>query len=378
MNIFRTLAVARKEARQIVRDTRSLYLALGIPVMLMILFGYALSLDVDDIPTAVWDQDQSPQSREFLDRLTSSGYFRIELWTNSYDPIVKAIDKNRISVGLVIPYDFSRNVKRGRTAKIQAIVDGSDSTRAGIAIVYIEAIVGQFEDDFRKTALNRQSTRGRLSPPVDPRIRLMYNPELKSRNNIIPGLIAIIMMVIAALLTSLTIVRERETGTMEQLISTPLKPNELIVGKLIPYFGLAYVDLVTVYLMGEYVFHVPFRGSILLMFFVSSLFLVGAMSLGFFISVIARNQFFATQLALLGTFLPAFILSGFVFPVGNMPYALQLVTYIIPARHLIIILRAIYLKGAGLEAIAFPTAMLAIFGILLTFIATRKLRKTIA
>lgn len=378
MNIFRTLAVARKEARQIIRDTRSLYLALGIPVMLMILFGYALSLDVDDIPTAVWDQDQSPQSREFLDRLTSSGYFRIQLWTNSYEPITKAIDKNQVSVGLVIPYDFSRNLKRGRLTRIQAIVDGSDSTRAGIAIVYIEAIVGQFEEDFRKIALNKQSTRGRLSPPVDPRIRLLYNPELKSRNNIIPGLIAIIMMVIAALLTSLTIVRERETGTMEQLISTPLKPNELIVGKLIPYFGLAYIDLITVYLMGEYVFHVPFRGSILLMFLVSSLFLVGAMSLGFFISVIARNQFFATQLALLGTFLPAFILSGFVFPVGNMPYALQLVTYIIPARHLIIILRAIYLKGAGLEAIAFPTAMLAIFGILLTFLATRKLHKTIA
>lgn len=378
MNIFRTLAVARKEARQIVRDTRSLYLALGIPVMLMILFGYALSLDVDDIPVAVWDQDRSPQSREFLDRLTSSGYFRINLWTDSYDPIVQAIDYNRISVGLVIPYDFSRNLKRGRTAKIQALVDGSDSTRAGIAIVYIEAIVGQLEDDFRKTFFDRQSTRGRLSPPIDPRIRLVYNPELKSRNNIIPGLIAIIMMVIAALLTSLTIVRERETGTMEQLISTPLKPNELIVGKLIPYFGLAYVDLVTVYLMGEYVFHVPFRGSILLMFFASSLFLVGAMSLGFFISVIARNQFFATQLALLGTFLPAFILSGFVFPVGNMPYALQLITNIVPARHLIIILRAIYLKGAGLEAIAFPTAMLAVFGILLTFMASRKLRKTIA
>jgi ABC-2 type transport system permease protein len=343
----------------------------------MILFGYALSLDVDNIPTVVWDQDHSPQSREFLDRLTSSGYFRIDFRTNSYDPIVKAIDKNEISVGLIIPYDFSRNLKRGRTSKIQAVVDGSDSTRAGIAIVYLEAIIATFEDDFRRVALNKQSVEGRLSPPIEPRIRLMYNPELKSRNNIIPGLIAIIMMVIAALLTSLTIVRERETGTMEQLISTPLKPNELIVGKLIPYFVLAYVDLVTVYLMGEYVFKVPFRGSLLLMFFVSSLFLVGAMSLGFFISVIARNQFFATQLALLGTFLPAFILSGFVFPVGNMPYVLQLITYVIPARHLIVILRAIYLKGAGLEAIAFPTGILAVFGILVTFAATRKLRKTI-
>ena len=377
MNIFRTVAVARKEARQIIRDTRSLYLALGIPVMLMILFGYALSLDVDDIPMGVWDQDHSPQSREFLNRLTSSGYFRIEFGTDSYGDMVRAIDKNQISLGLIIPYDFSRNLKKGHPSKIQAIVDGSDSTRAGIAIVYLETIAALFEDDLRKSAMNRQAAQDRIVAPLDPKIRLMYNPELKSRNNIIPGLIAIIMMVIAALLTSLTIVRERETGTMEQLISTPLKPNELIVGKLIPYFALGYVDLIMVYLMGEYVFKVPFRGSLLLMFVVSSLFLVGAMSLGFLISVIARNQFFATQLALLGTFLPAFILSGFVFPVGNMPYVLQLITYIIPARHLIIILRAIYLKGAGLSVIAFPTLMLAIFGILVTFLATRKLVKRI-
>jgi ABC-2 type transport system permease protein len=164
---------------------------------------------------------------------------------------------------------------------------------------------------------------------------------------------------------------------LEQLISTPIKSNELIVGKLIPYFSLAYVDLIMVYLMGEYIFGVPFRGSLALMFLVSSLFLAGAMSLGFLISVIARNQFFATQLALLGTFLPAFLLSGFVFPIGNMPELLQAITYIVPARHLIIILRAIYLKGAGIEIIAAPALMLALFGLLVTVVATRKLRKRI-
>ncbi len=205
----------------------------------------------------------------------------------------------------------------------------------------------------------------------------MYNPELKSRNNIIPGLIAIIMMVIAALLTSLTIVRERETGTMEQLISTPVKPYKLIVGKLIPYFALGYVDLLMVYLMGQYVFEVPFRGSLLLMFLVSSLFLIGALSIGFLISVVASNQFFATQLALLGTFLPSFLLSGFVFPVSNMPAVLQAITYVIPARHFVTVLRAIYLKGVGLEAIAIPVLMLLIFAFLITFAATRKLKKTV-
>jgi len=375
MNIYRTLAVARKEARQIWRDSRSLNLALGIPVMLMILFGYALSLDVDDIPTAVWDQDRSPLSRELIDRLTSSGYFRVALRTDSYDKIVSAVDRNVVSIGIIIPFEFSRNLKKGRPAKVQAIVDGSDSTRAGIAITYVEAVIGILDADFQKTELVRQCVESRVSPPVDPRIRLVYNPELKSRNNIIPGLIAIIMMVMAALLTALTVVRERETGTMEQLISTPIKPNEMIVGKLIPYFVLGYVDLVMVYLMGQYVFRVPFRGSLLILFLVASVFLMSAMSLGFLISVIARNQFFATQLALLGTFLPTFLLSGFVFPIGNMPYLLQLITYVVPARHFITILRALYLKAAGLEAIAFPALMLVILMFFTTLVAVRKLRK---
>lgn len=375
MNLARTIAVARKETRQIVGDSRSLFLALGIPVMLMILFGYALSLDVDNIPIAVWDQDLSPQSREFLDRMTSSSYFKTALVTQSYSEIVSAIDSNYCSVGIIIPYDFSENLKKGKQTFVQALVDGSDSTRAGLAIVYLETILGTFELDFKNEALTRQSVAARVSLPVEPRIKLMYNPELQSRNNIIPGLIAIIMMVIAALLTSLTIVREKETGTLEQLISTPVKSNELIVGKLIPYFVLGYVDLLLVYLMGQYVFQVPFRGNLLIMFIVSSIFLIGALSVGFLISVIAKNQFFATQLALLGTFLPTFLLSGFVFPISNMPYVLQIVTYIVPARQLITILRAIYLKGAGIEAIIFPTLLLVVFGFFVTTVAVLKLKK---
>ena len=229
MNFSRVMAVARKESRQIVRDSRSLYLALGIPILLMFLFGYALSLDVDNIPLGLWDQDRSPQSRELVDRLTSSGYFRLVMRTDSYQQIVRDIDDNTLSMGLIIPHDFSRNLKKGKPTTIQAIVDGSDSTRAGLAIVYLETVTATFEADHSQAQLIRQAVNQRMKPPLEPRIRLLYNPELQSRNNIIPGLIAIIMMVIASLLTSLTIVRERETGTMEQLISTPLKPNELIV-----------------------------------------------------------------------------------------------------------------------------------------------------
>ncbi len=374
MNIYRTLAVSRKEARQIVRDTRSLYLALGIPVMLMFLFGYALSLDVDNIPLAVWDQARTVQSRELISEMTSSRYFRLVMYTDSYKEIVEAIDRSEVSVGVIVPYDFSRKIKAGLTTSVQALVDGSDSTRAGLGIVYLETVLAIFEADHQRRELDRQAVQSRINPPLEPRVKLLYNPELISRNNIIPGLIAIIMMVIAALLTSLTVVREKETGTMEQLISTPLKANELIVGKLIPYFLLGYVDLLMVYLMGVYVFGVPFRGSLLIMFCVAGVFLVGALSLGFLISVVAANQFLATQVALLGTFLPAFLLSGFVFPIANMPFILQLVTYLVPARHFVTILRAIFLKGAGIEAIAVPTMALVVLGALITFLATKKLR----
>lgn len=375
MNIVRTLAVAKKETRQIIRDSRSLYLALGIPVMLMILFGFALSLDVDNIPIALWDQNKSPESRDFVNRMTSSGYFRCVAQTEAYGQIMADLDSNLISVGLIIPFDFSEKIKKGDSTQIQAIVDGSDSTRANLAMVYLETIATTFESDLKMKALTRQAVQSRVVPPVDPRIRILYNPELISRNNIIPGLIPVIMMIIAALLTSLTIVRERETGTMEQLMSTPLKPNELVIGKLIPYFTLGYIDLLMVYLMGEYVFRVPFRGSLLIMFLVSSVFLIGAMSIGFLVSVVASNQFFATQLALLGTVLPTFLLSGFVFPIANMPTALQYFTYIIPARHYVTILRAIYLKGVGWGAILAPTVALVVFAVLVTTLVAHKLGK---
>jgi ABC-2 type transport system permease protein len=373
MNLSRTLAVARKETWQIVRDSRALYLALGIPLMFLFLFGYALSLDVDNIPTVVWDQDQTPASREFIDRMTSSGYFTLKRRVSTYREILQGLDTNEISVGLVIPHDFSRNLAKGNVSHLQIVVDGSDSTRAGLAIVYIETITAIFEADFRLKALDRQAVTSMVRQPVEGRIRLLYNPEMVSRNNIIPGLISMIMMVMAALLTSLTIVRERETGTMEQLISTPIKPGELIVGKLVPYFVLGYVDLLMVYIAGQYVFEVPFRGSLLIMFVMSGVFLIGALSLGFLISVGAENQFIATQIALLGTFLPSFLLSGFVYPIYNMPTWLQWITFIVPARHYIQILRGVYLKGAGWEAIAFPAVVLVIFGIAITVAASRKL-----
>jgi ABC-2 type transport system permease protein len=344
--------------------------------MLLTLFGYALSLDVDDIPMGVWDRDRTPTSREIIDRLTASGYFRLVLYTDSYHPIAKAIDNREITLGICIPQDFTKDLTKHGGSKIQAIVDASDSTRAQIAIGYFDAIITLFLTDVRIRELNRQAVT-KLEIPVEPRIRLLYNPELESRINIIPGLIGIIMMVIAALLTSQTVVRERETGTMEQLISTPVKPAELITGKLVPYFVLGYVDLVMVYLAGQWVFGVPFRGSLLLMFLLSGLFLIGSLSMGLLISSIAHTQLFATQFALLGSFLPSFLISGFVYPIANMPYVVQLISYAVPARYYIRIVRAIYLKGVGLEVLAAPALMLAVFGVVTVTLASRRLGKRV-
>lgn len=374
MNVSRILAVARKESIHVFRDTRSLYLALGIPVMLLVLFGYALSLDVDDIPLAVWDQDRTPESRELIDRLTSSGYFKLVLYSDSYKQIVKALDGRDATVGIIVPGDFTRNLSNPEPSIVQALVDGSDSTRSGIAISYIDVILSIYNEDVLRRDLDRQSVT-KLDVPLEPRIRLLYNPELKSRINIIPGLIAIIMMVIAALLTSLTVVREWENGTMEQLISTPVKARELIIGKLIPYFVLGYVDLLIVYLMSQFVFDVPFRGSLLLMFLLSGLFLIGSLSLGVLISSIAETQLFATQFALLGSFLPSFLLSGFVFPISNMPKVIQLATYVVPARFFVTILRGIFLKGVGIEVLVFPVLALMVFGTVTTLLAAGRLGK---
>ncbi len=374
MNFPRVFAVARKETMQIIRDRRSLYLALGIPLVLLVLFGYALSLDVDNIPLAVWDQEGSPRSRELLDRLTSSGYFTLVMKSDSYGPIVEAIDRQKVYVGLIIPRDFTKRMTRKGGSSVQLVMDGSDATRAGIAIGYANSIVAIYQNDLLLRELQRQSVQ-KVDPPLDPRITLLYNPELKSRINIIPGLVAIIMMVIAALLTSLTIVRERETGTMEQLISTPIKPSELVVGKLIPYFCLGYLDMLMIYVAGQWVFGLPFRGNLALMFSLAGLFLVGSLAFGVWISTVAQTQLAATQFALLGTFLPSFLLSGFVYPISNMPLVVQLITYLIPAKYFIVILRGIYLKGVGIEILAVQTFALLVFALITTAVAARKMGK---
>ncbi len=374
MKLFRISAIARKEFIHIVRDPRSLGMAIAIPMLLLVLFGYALTLDVDEVPMMVWDQSESQASREFISHFEGSHYFSLKGYGRNYRELEQAIDSGSAFVSLVIPTDFARRIESGRPTPVQLIVDGSDSNTATIAIGYVDAVARTYSQDVAIREIQRVGGHT-LHPPVDIRTRAWFNADMESKNYIIPGLIAVIMMVIAALLTSLTVAREWERGTMEQLVSTPVKSQELILGKLIPYFAIGMFDVLLAVLMGEYLFNVPLRGNVGLLFGMAAVFLTGALSLGMAISILTKSQLLASQLAMVLTFLPSFLLSDFMYAVSNMPKVIQIITYAIPARYFVTILKGIYLKGVGLEILALEAGLLTIFGAAMVALANVKFRK---
>lgn len=376
-NLRRIRAVAWKEFIQIKRDPRSLSLALVIPVFLLLIFGYGLSLDIDHVRTIVWNQDASSElTRNFLLNFKNSKYFNIIGYTDNYRDIQHRIDSGNILMALIIPKDFSHNIESGKPAPLQLIVDGSDANTATIAMGYVRAVVEKYNVELLSSVI---ASRGFNDPRnVDARSRIWFNMGLTSTWFIIPGVIAMIIMIIAALLTSLCIAREWERGTMEQLISTPVKARELIIGKFIPYFGIGLFDLTVGLIMARFLFGVPFRGSYLLLFFLSSLFLTGALSQGILISVVARSQLMASQMASLTTMIPTVLLSGFIYPIFNMPKFIQAVTYFIPARYYIVVLRDLFLKGNGMETLWDESLFLMMFAGLMFTIAIRRFRKKVA
>jgi ABC-2 type transport system permease protein len=374
MKLHRFAAIARKETLHILRDPRSLGMAIAMPMLLLLLFGYALTLDVDRVPLVVWDQSGTDASREFISRFSGSRYFALQGSVWNYRELERAIDSRQALLALVVPRDFAQHLAAGRAAAVQLIADGSDSNTATIAMNYAEAVARAYSQTV--TLAQERRLPGRVPPPpLELRPRVWFNTDLQSRNYIIPGLIAVIMMVIAALLTSLTVAREWERGTMEQLISTPVKAPELILGKLLPYFAIGMLDVLLAVLMGEFLFHVPLRGSVVLLFCMAAVFLTGALSLGILISVIARGQLLASQLSMVLTFVPAFLLSGFAYAISNMPRPIQVVTYMIPARYFVALLKGIYLKGVGLETMAGPAALLVVFAVGAVTLAIARFKK---
>jgi ABC-2 type transport system permease protein len=370
----RAWAIARKEFLHVLRDRRSLGMAIAMPMLLLLLYGYALTLDVDNVPMIVWDQSQTSASRDFISHFGGSRYFSIEGYGWNYRDLEREIDSGKALVALVVPRDFADQVRAGRPAAVQLIVDGSDSNTATLAVGYADAVTQGYSQALSLQEIRRLGGTV-LNAPVDFRPRVWFNPELESRNYIIPGLIAVIMMVIAALLTSQTVAREWERGTMEQLISTPVTGRELILGKLVPYFSIGLLDMLLAVLLGEFLFRVPLRGSVLLLFVSASIFLVGTMALGVLISVVAKNQLMANQLAMVVTFVPSFLLSGFVFPIGNMPTVIQWITRLVPARYFIALLKGIYLKGVGLQVLAGEGLLLVLYAASTILLAVGIFRK---
>jgi ABC-2 type transport system permease protein len=329
---------------------------------------------VDNAPVVIWDQSETTQSREFISHFKGSNYFSVKKYITSYSQIDKAINSRDALAAVVIPRDFAQQLQAGRNTPVQLIVDGSDSNTATIVLGYVRTITQDYSSQILLEQLD-QLTGREVTQPVDFRPRVWFNPDMESKNYIIPGLIAVIMMVIAALLTSLTVAREWERGSMEQLISTPIKGHELITGKLLPYFIIGLFDVLLAVLMGEFLFKVPLRGSVVLLFIMASIFLAGALSLGIVISVVTKSQLLASQLAMVLTFLPSFLLSGFMYAITNMPKPIQVITFAIPARYFVVLLKAIYLKGVGLEIVAGQAILLTVFGVVTVTVANIKFRK---
>ena len=377
MTATRYWAVARKEWLHIRRDPRSLAMAILMPMAMLLLYGFALTLDVDNVALVVWDRSATPQSRELISRFAGSRYFRIAGMVTDHAGIELAIDRREAMLALVIPERYARDLDAGRPAEVQLIIDGSDAGTATVASGYADAVVGGLSQEVMARHIRRMGG-PLLAPPVDLRARVWYNPDLESRNFIVPGLIAVIMMVIAALITSLTVAREWERGTMEQLISTPVTPSELVLGKLTPYFVIGMLDITLAVLMGQFVFNVPLRGGVGLLFAAAAVFTAGVLALGAWISIVTRNQLLACQLSMVLTFLPAFLLSGYVFAIGNMPGPVQAVTYLIPARYFVSLLKGIYLKGIGLETFGFEAALLALFSAGMIALAVLSFRRKLS
>jgi ABC-2 type transport system permease protein len=376
MSLHRIKALLHKEIKQALRDKRMRMIIFASPLIQLFLFGYAVNTDVREIRTVVCDRSDTSISRGLTDAFQSSGYFRIVKRARDPREAEHLIDRGKAQVILVIPEDFSRDLRRGRPADLQMIVEGTDSIVASNAVAYGNMIIAAHIQKIAKpppssTMVMKTITR---LPQVRPETRVWFNPDLKSRNFFVPGVIALLLTLVSLILTSFSIVREWEVGTMEQLIVTPLRPTELITGKTLPFFLVGLIDLILIFLVGTLWFQIPFRGNILLLAFSAVLYLINALSIGILISTISRTL----QQALMGVmffFMPAMLFSGFVFPIYNIPLVMRWIAYINPLTYFLVIVRGIFLKGVGITVLWPQLLFLAVTGPILLEISVKRFYK---
>jgi ABC-2 type transport system permease protein len=377
MKIRRLKAIARKEMLQIWRDPRSLMIALLMPFTQMFLLGYGVTLDLRHIPICTFDREASQNSQALLKHFEASSYFRISRNIQSYPDLVNAIDRSDCKVAIVIPPDFSERLNDAGRSTVQAILDATDDNTANIAFGYAVAVVSGYSNEVALDALDRQGAQFQQIQPMTVQSRVWFNEDLESRNFIIPGVVAVIMALVGAQLTSLTISREWERGTMELLVSTPVTPSEVMVGKLAPYLVLGWIDAAFCLILATSWFGVPFRGTLFTLFVTTTLFLLVVLGIGYLLSVLIRSQIGASQIAMLLTMLPTTLLSGYVFPIDQMPTAIQDITYLVYSRYYVTIIKAIFLKGAGIPALAMPILFLLVYAAAVMTLAARAFRKSL-
>lgn len=368
-------AMAHKEFLHIIRDWRSLVMAFVMPMVMLLLFGWAITFDIRDVKLAVHDADRSAASRELVDRFVGNGYFRLVGETDAPGDLRAWLHDGRTQMALSIPPGYERDLARGVKTNVQILIDGADANTATLAGLYPLLIVADTNVDAAASFMAERGVPVSTAPPIEWRPRFWFNPELRSQNFLVPGLIATIMMVMTGLLTSLTLVRERERGSLEQLISTPVRRHEIVIGKLIPYFVIGVIDSLLTAVVGVIVFDVPFVGSARLFTAASCVFAAAGLGIGLFISAASSSQLMAMQLAILTTMLPSFLLSGFMFAIKNMPEWVQAVTLVVPARYFLVVLRGIFLKGSGWEQLWPQIALLAALAVVMLAAATRRFKK---
>jgi len=360
----RIIPIIKKEIIHILRDPRSLVIIFIMPTLMILLFGYAITFDIQDIKIAVLDQDRSQSSRQLIEKFTNTDYFKIAVELNSRDQIEPKMKHRQIVAAIIIPPGFGRDLVSLPVSPVQILIDGSNANTATVVINYVSAAINNYNLDINPN----------IHIPIQVQPRIWYNPDLDSTNFIVPGLLAVLMMMICAMLTSITISREKETGTMEQILVSPIKSHEIIIGKVIPYILVASLVATAVLMFAKIVFNVPIRGSLFLLALLSLVFIYASLSLGVLISSKAKTQQVALMISLVGTLLPSILLSGFIFPLFAMPKALQWLSYAVPAKYYLVIVRGILLKGIGFQYLYSQVVFLFIFGTVLLAISMKNFK----